>query len=35
MRNNLQSASYTRILIILDSVGIVIVIQLYKEVGKA
>jgi hypothetical protein len=31
MRNNLQSASYTHILIILDSVDIVIVVELYKE----
>jgi len=35
MRNNLQSASCTRILIISDSVGIVVVIQLYKEIGEA
>ena len=35
IRNDLQSASYTRILIILDFVGIVIVIELYKKTGKA
>ena len=35
MRDNPQSASYTRISIISDSVGMVVVIQLYEEVGKA
>ena len=35
MRNNLRSASYTRILIISDSIGMVVVVQLYKELGEA
>jgi len=35
MRNNSRSASYTRILIISDSVGMVVVIQLYEEIGEA
>ena len=35
MRDNSQSASCTRILIISDSVDMVVVIQLYEEVGKA
>jgi hypothetical protein len=35
MRNNLQSASCTRISIISDSVGMVVVVQLYKELGEA
>jgi len=35
MRNNLRSTSCTRILITLDSVVMVMVIKLYKEIGKA
>jgi hypothetical protein len=35
MRDNLQSASCTHILIISDSVGMVVVIQLYEEIGEA
>jgi len=35
MHDNLRSASCTRILIILDSVGMVVVIKLYKETGEA
>jgi len=34
MRDNLRSTSYTRILIILDSVGMVVVIELYEETGE-
>ena len=35
MRDNSRSASYTRISIILDSVGMVVVIELYEETGEA
>ena len=35
MRNNSRSASCTRISIISDSVGMVVVIQLYEEIGEA
>ena len=35
MRDNSQSASCTRISIISDSVGMVVVVQLYEEIGEA
>ena len=35
MRDNSRSASYTRISIISDSMGMVVVIKLYKETGEA
>ena len=35
MRDNSRSISCTHILIISDSVGMIVVIELYKETGKA